>query len=144
MTIKNIWSNFEKIANFLNWKTALTSLFTWWIYAWKPIDVSTELSLYFSLSSNNAIVRSDRTWKKTLKKRAIIEFVLIANTKSIPEADFYEALDTLSNELVWSNYNMDWFKVDSIDEETQSWILYDTNENPLIIANYQFIYTSEI
>ncbi len=142
--IKNIWSQFEKIYNFLNWNTTLNTLFSWWIYAWKPIDVSTNLSLYFSLSSNNALVRSDRTWKKTLKKKAIIEFVLIANNKQIAEADFYEALDTLTNEIVWSNFNMGWFLVDSIDEETQSWILYDTNENPLIIANYQFIYTSEI
>lgn len=140
MTIINIWSKFDKIQEYLENNATILALFPWWIWAWKPLDVWSSLSLYFWLSNNAPLIETDRKWQKNLKKRALFEFVITTNKKDIPEVEIYEALDTLSNEIVWKAVDLSWFIIHWIQEWNQSWVLMDTNENPLLIAQYEFDY----
>lgn len=140
MTIINIWSKLDLIQAYLKANTTLNDLFTWWIYAWKPVEVWATLSLYFGLSNNTPLIETDRKWQKNLKKRAIMEFVITTNKKDIPEAEIYEALDTLSNEIVGKEIQLTGFLINGIQEGNQSGVLVDTNENPLLVAQYDFDY----
>lgn len=143
MTITNIWSKFDLIADYFSSISNLTDVFTWGIYAWKPLDVDSSLSLYFSLSNNAPIVETDRDWWKDVKKKALLDFVITTNKKDTPEVVIYEALDILSNEIVWSEIDLSWFIINWIQEGNQTGVLYDTNENPLLIAQFQVDYKNK-
>lgn len=140
MTIINIGRKFDLIQEYLSNNTTISALFLWGIFAWKPLDVWSDLSLYFGLSNNAPLIETDRKWQKNLKKRALLEFVITTNKKNIPEVEIYEALDILSNEIVWLQIDLSWFIIHWIQEWNQSWVLIDTNQNPLLIAQFEFIY----
>lgn len=141
MSIINIWSKFDLIQDWLKSNTTLDNLFPWGIWAWKPINVDSWMSLYFWLSDNSPLVESDRKWQKNIKKRAFLEFVITTNKKDIPEVEIYETLDTLSNEIVGGDkVDLSWFIINWIQEWNQTWVLVDTDWNPLLIAQYQFDY----
>ncbi len=140
MTIINIWAKFDLLQAYLTNNSTINALFPWGIYAGKPLTVGSDLSLYFSLSNNDPLVDNDRCWQKNISKRALIDFVITTNKKNTPEVVIYEALDTLSNELVWSNIDLSWFSIYWIQEWNQTGVLVDTNENPLLIAQFQLDY----
>ena len=144
MTIINIWSVFDRIQEYLSDNITISALFQWWIYAWKPLDISSWLSLYFSLVNNSPLIETDRNWRKVIKKRALLDFVIITNKKDTPEVVIYEALDSLSNEIVGKEINLNWFIINWIQEWNQSWILVDTNENPLLISQYEIDYETQL
>lgn len=143
MTIINIWAKFDKLQEYLSNNSTINALFPWGIYAGKPLNVDSQLSLYFSLATNNPLVENDRKGQKNLKKRALLDFVLTANKKDTPEVVIYEALDILSNEIVWSEIDLSWFIINWIQEGNQTGVLYDTNENPLLIAQFQVDYKNK-
>ena len=140
MTIINIWSKFDKLQEYLSNNATLSSLFAWGIFAWKPLNTTSDLCLYLSLANNNPLVENDREGQKNLKKRALIDFVITTNKKNTPEVVIYEALDTLSNEIVGSEIDLSWFIINGVNEWNQSGVLVDENENPLLIAQFQFDY----
>ena len=140
----NIWSVFDRIQEYLSDNITISALFPWWIYAWKPLDISSWLSLYFSLSNNSPLIETDRNWRKIIKKRALLDFIIVTNKKDTPDVEIYEALDTLSNEIVWIEINLNWFIINWIQEWNQSWVLVDTNENPLLIAQYNIDYETQL
>jgi uncharacterized protein with NRDE domain len=142
MSIVNIWSKLDLIQSLLVWNTTLNTLFSWWIFAGKPLDVWDDLSLYFWLSNNTPLIETDRKWQKNLKKRALFEFVITTNKKDTPEVEIYEALDILSNEIVWLEIDLSWFTINWIQEWNQSWVLMDVNQNPLLVSQYFIDYTS--
>jgi len=140
--ITNIWSKFDLLQTYLAWIPSLSNLFIWWITAWKPIEVWNNLSLYFWLSRNSPLVTNDRDWNNNLVKRATLEFVITTNQKNIANVVIYEALDILSNALVGQWIALTWMSISSVQEWIQSGIIYDTNANPLLIAEYDFTYKS--
>ena len=101
------------------------------------------MSLYFSLESNSNLITTSRTSWGTLEKRAILEFVIVSNKKNTPDVVLYEALDTLTNEICEKQILLDTFKILSINEGNQSGVVYDVNENPIIMAQYQVDYESK-
>ncbi len=143
MTIVNIWSKVDKIEEYLSWNTILDNLFVWGISAGKPIIQSEGLSLYFALTNNSVLVNTSRKDGKNLVKRALFEFVIVSNNKAISNVEMYEALDTLSNEICEKHIDLDGFTIYNIFEENQSWVIVDTNENPILIAQYNFDYKSK-
>ena len=140
--IKNIWSQLDKIVNYLNTKSSLTTLFTGWIYAWRPIvKPTTWMYLYFMLENNSPKISSDNYWVHS--KNALFDFYIIWNNKSKPDVELYQALDTLSNEIrtFWKDkIDLNWFIINSIEEWNQSGVLRDKNENPYIICQFDIIY----
>lgn len=140
--IINIWSKLDLLADYLTTNATLNTLFSWWIFSWKPLEVWEDFILYFWLDNNIPLVENDRKWQKNIKKRWFLDFVIITNKKDTPDVVIYEALDTLSNEIVWLEIDLSWFKINWIQEWNQSWVLADENENKLLIAQYQFDYQS--
>jgi len=140
--ITNIGAKFDLLQAYLVNNATLTALFPWWITAWKPIIVWNQLSLYFELNSNAPYVTNDRNWDNNLVKKATINFVITTNQKNVANVVIYEALDTLSNVLVWNPIYLTWMDINSVQEGIQSGILYDKNANPLLIAEYDFVYKS--
>jgi hypothetical protein len=96
------------------------------------------------LTNNTKLVETDRQWRKVIKKRALLDFIIITNKKDTPDVAIYEALDTLSNEIVWIEINLNWFIINWIQEWNQSWVLVDTTENPLLIAQYEIDYETQL
>lgn len=145
MKIINIWTVFESLQKQLSENLVLNSLFVWWIYAGKPIHTVNWLSLYFWLTTNNTYIETDRNWQRILMKKAIMEFVVVWNKKDTPDVELFEAFDVLVNEIVdkqfiLANKDLELVEVLNISELNQTWVVFDTNENPLIIWQFEFIY----
>lgn len=141
--IINFWSIVDKFEAFLSDNTNISWLFVGWISAWKPIIQWEWLSLYFSLENNSPLISSSRKNSWVINKRALVQFVLVSNKKDTPQVELFEALDLLTNEICEKRIFLDTFEILGINEDTQSWVTYDENENPIIIALYQIDYKSK-
>lgn len=145
MKIINIWTVFDNLQKQLSENTVLDNLFVWWIYSGKPIHTVNWLALYFGLTTNNTYIETDRNWQRILMKKAIMEFVVVWNKKNIPDVEMFEAFDVLVNEIVdkqfiLANKDLELVEVLNISELNQTWVVYDTNENPIIVWQFEFIY----
>lgn len=136
--IANLWSYLDLLQQHI---TTLAPGFD--VFAWKPIAEQNDTNWYFSLVSNDSFIGDDSTW--THIKEALIDFTIISWVKSTPQVELYEKLDTLSNLLVTEAGERitlpgSTFIIYSIQEWIQSWVLYDVNENPYLMAQYKVIY----
>ena len=139
--IINIWSKSDLLNTYLSNNVILSNLFNWWIYSWKPLENTNWLTLFFTLENNQTLIDDDS--KRLLTKRALFEFTIVTNKKEIPIVEIYESLDILVNEICWKEIDLSWFKILWIQEWIQSWILVDTNDNPLLIAQFKIDYKSK-
>lgn len=145
--IRNIGAYLDELQAHVASFSQITDIFSTRIYAGRPIIVpTTGKYLYFQMLNNSEKVGNDRNG--TVKKIALFEFYIIGNDKNLPDVEIYEALDTISNNLVTIGGDDDeialWDLImHSISEGAQSGILRETDENPYLIAQYNILYKSQ-
>lgn len=140
--IINIWSKQHLLRDHFKSLEQVNAIFPGDIFVWKPVTIPTGgMYCYFELQNN-----SDKIWDDsngTMYKEWLFEFYICSNKKDTPDVSVFECLDTLSNAIITqpgqNMINLDWFKVLSISEWPQSWILRDL-ETPYLIAQYKVVY----
>ena len=142
MTVKNIWSQFDKIVEYLLTLPNIATTFTWGIYTWKPIIQPKKWKyMYLQMYSNYPETANDTNW--VYAKSSFINFYIVGNDKNTPDAELYDCLDVLCNainDINQESIELNWFTIYSIRESSQYWVLKETAQNPYIVAQFTFIY----
>lgn len=134
--ITNIWAKLDLLQAEL--QTLLNPLNVQ-VIAGKPNEeIQDWVYLYFTLETNGEKIWDDSKW--TIYKEWLFDFYLVYNDASTPDVVLYEKLNEISNLICFKTYDLNWFKISSISEWNQSWVLRNTKNNPLIIAQYNIIY----
>lgn len=135
--IANIWAYSDLIAEYI-----ATLWFNFPVYAGKPVVEPKWKYAYFRLENNSESIGDDS--HGTLHKKADFDFVFVGWSRDTSDREIYEMLDDFSrkfltekNEGIILGKN---FKIFSILDGDQSWVMRNEKENPLLLAVFSLRY----
>lgn len=133
---KNIWAHLDKIRTFILSKTSDFAS----VLVWKPLEAIQGTCLFFALINNSKQISDDVAWIN--RKKALLDFYIIWESRETAEVEIYEKFDALINAIYLENWSEDLgdFIIHSIIEWNQSWILRDSIDRPFLIAQIYITY----